>query len=69
MTKFTLRSLFSATFMALSLSLGLAISGVAIPDAQAQGALNIDEILSAANRAAGQDRLPSASAKNVSVKS
>jgi len=56
MTKFTLRSLFSATFMALSLSLGLAISGVAIPDAQAQGALNIDEILSAANRAAGQDR-------------
>ena len=45
-----------AAVLAISLSLGLAITGIAVSEAQAQGALNIDEILSAANRAAGQDR-------------
>ena len=50
MTKFTLKSVFTG-LLAISLSLSLSVSSV-----QAQNTLNIDEILSAANRAAGQDR-------------
>ena len=43
------------TFMALSLSFGLAVSGAGVTDARAQ-ALNIDDIIRAANRAASSDR-------------
>ena len=45
-----------AVFMAISISFGLATAGIGVSDAQAQGALNIDEIIQAANRAAGKDR-------------